>query len=198
MEVKAYDSFEEMQQAQAEAHEQATALTTQAQRALLKGQGFFWFQWVPEYDMSVWGERWSVSKYATYLELKAQEAELKGDPEDAAAWRDTIESDVENLARGYLSGKAWSLACDYGELGDTHVMQVVEIPSETFELARAHHWDIKALLRDPDTRAAAITVTDAWNAMIVDRADLIEALIALREKDEIAKTISEVLHEEGS
>lgn len=195
MEVQAFDSFEEMQAAMSEAHDQWTALTTVTQTGLLLGQGFFWFQWIPEYELSAWGERWSVEKYAEYLQSRADQTD---DPDTKQEWLDTIESDREGLARGYVFSKAYSEACDYGELGDTHVSQMVEVSREAFEWARLYHWDIKAMLRDLKSRPVAVKVTDDWNVMITERADLIEKLIAIRKKEEISKTISEVLREEGS
>jgi hypothetical protein len=45
---------------------------------------------------------------------------------------------IENRARGYLTGIAYSTAVpEYGESGDTHVIEVIQIPAETFEYAKS-------------------------------------------------------------
>jgi hypothetical protein len=46
----------------------------------------------------------------------------------------------DNRERGYLTGVAYSVGEPDGEIGDTHVSQVVPIQIETFEIAKAAGW----------------------------------------------------------
>ena len=173
MEVQSFDSMEDMWAEMDRAHDQWTALTTPNQRTYLSGQALWWFRYEPDIGIDIWGERWSLEHYAEYLRGRAAAC---SDPEDAAEWLETIETDKAQLERGYLFGKAYSVAEDRGELGSTHVSQVVEVPRETFELARANGWNIRSMLDDPETRTAARSVTQDWNDMIVQRLALARTL----------------------
>lgn len=175
MEVQSFDSWEDMQEAMQEAHDQWTVLTTEGQKVLQDGQAHWWFQWENDYKIAIWGERWSLEHYAEYLRGRAAE---QTDPESAQKWLDDIENDKVALARGYIFGMAYSEIEPTGELGSTHVSQMVEVPRETWELARSYDWDIKAMLDDPVSRSRALSVTSTWNAMIVERFKLGQAFLA--------------------
>jgi hypothetical protein len=129
---------------------------------------------VPEYNFAIWGERWSLEHYADYLRGRAAACD---DDESAQEWLDSIPQDKASLERGYVFGKAYSVVEPTGELGDTHVSQMVEVPRETWELARSYNWAIGAMLDDPVSRGRALHVTNAWNAMITERAKLVPALL---------------------
>ena len=173
MEVIAFDSWEDAQKAMQEAHDQWTRLTTDGQRVLLDGQAHWWFQWEPDYNIAIWGERWSLEHYGEYLRGRAAE---QTDPQRAQEWLDDIENDRVQLSRGYVFGKAYSVVEPTGELGSTHVSQMVEVPRETWELARSYNWQITAMLDDPISRTRARQVTSLWNAMVVERFRLMQAL----------------------
>lgn len=162
--VISFSSLDEMLEYQHQAHEAAMKLVTDHQRELMDGQGFCWFSYRPDYGdgFTIWGERKSLAEIAQEYGDKAAEYAAKGDHETAEEWRYTIAQDKESLARGYVFGTAYSAWEPDGELGSTHVTQMIAVPRETFDHARECGWSIDRLMAEHP--AEMLDVVLRWDA----------------------------------
>jgi len=164
--IFSFTTFEEMAEHMERATQAAIAAMTPHQRGLLDGQAFTWFRYYPEMEpgFTIWGQRKSLADLAAEYEAKAKECETRDDPEGAEEWRDEIERDKENLARGYVSGTAYSTVEPGGEYGDTHAASIIGVPAEWFLLAKMHHWSLGEMLHgSEESRHAAELIIEAWN-----------------------------------
>jgi len=147
MEMKSFESMEEMQAFMAEQEAAAIAAITEEQRAIKPGD--CWASPRPEYGCVIFG------KSKTLAEIEAAERSYH-DPDadvdeheiELKELRWTLDSQRDAHERGYLFGTAWSTLEPRGELGSTHVSQMHPITEAMLEEARAHDWDFKACVVD--------------------------------------------------
>lgn len=135
MQFTEFDNMEDMHAAMRAAEEAANTRLTAAQIDLRDDtqQTRYWARVVPEYDLVVFGKAFS--------EEEAYQSEVRAGatPEQAAQSRNGIR---ESRQRGYLFGIAFSTVEPDGELGDTHVFNVVPISRDTFDRARWLGWSL--------------------------------------------------------
>lgn len=182
--IYSFDTFEEMQEHMERATQAAIAAMTPHQRSLLDGRAFTWFRYYPEFGpgFTIWGQRKSLADLALEYETKAEEREAADDPEGAEEWREQYYLDEANLARGYISGMAYSEVEPDGEYGDTHAASVIGVPMEWFLLAKMHHWSLAEMVRGTEEAAqAAALIIEAWN---LNLAAQISREVHLEEKEE--------------
>jgi hypothetical protein len=90
------------------------------------------------------------------------EAELWGAEEELGASGEELEEErrmmEDSYADGFRFGKAWSIACPEGELGDTHISDMIPITKEEFEQ-----------LKDLDWIPEDINKLPWFNASLIDR-----------------------------
>lgn len=129
----------------------ALAKLTTEQRELLDGRAFCWFRWQAAYNLAIFGECKSVAD---------QQAETR------ATYGDEDDFDyAEGRRRGFAFGTAYSVGEARGELGDTHLLDLVPVSRGTFEAARTAGWDMNALFQqDLD---AYLECSHAWNRMVL-------------------------------
>jgi hypothetical protein len=113
--VQGFDSMDEMQAAMAASEDRANAGLLPGQIRLRDAvtETNHWAQVVPDWDLIVYGVTPPIASFS----------EEGFDVED-------------NRERGYLTGVAFSSIEQDGEIGDTHVSQVIPIDAETFEIAQ--------------------------------------------------------------
>lgn len=89
---------------------------------------------------------------------------MRGEIEAGATKREAASGDQALRtahAEGYRFGKAFSLAAPNGELGSTHVIDMMKISAAEFEVVRHEDWNIEAML-DVEHRWA-IRLVSKWN-----------------------------------
>jgi hypothetical protein len=133
--VMGFDSFDGAMEYMRKAEEAANARLHPAQRAITWGD--YWARPVPEYGMVEFGRVYTQA-----------EAFLGEDKESVAATVDSHE-------RGYRYGMAYSKLGPEGELGSTHVANMVPITKEMFEHARKLAWGVNEKLLAELREAAA-------------------------------------------
>lgn len=140
MSVKSFATFEEMQNYMTKGHAAAEAVVTPEQAAI--GYDDCWLRVVPEYDkLWIFGWVWPLEYCA------ASSASLTTDLHEIAEETAMIE---DAHARHYRFGEAYSVIEPRGEIGSTHVVSMTPLPVEMFDQARAHGWDIQAILDDTE------------------------------------------------
>lgn len=101
--------------------------------------------WVRDWDgIFIFGDAWSHAS--------CYESELRCGASKEEAYESTL-SIIESRKRGYLFGIAFSVLEPRGEIGSTHVSQVVPIERRLFDLAKRCSWSIL----DPDKGKALET-----------------------------------------
>jgi len=132
-----FDTFEEMQEHLASLEQAANDRTTDDQKSM--EPPCWWINPQPGIGLIIFGESWTLD------EVDRRNRESYGHPldpeeEEEADW--SHRSMTDSYGRGYLFGKAFSLACPDGELGSTHRSEMIEISREQFEHARSHGWEL--------------------------------------------------------
>lgn len=97
----------------------------------------YWMQ-PTEYGFIVYGHCWSKTTLTD--ETKKTYAKY---PDEEDHSDDEIRSSLEARKRGYMFGKAWSAPYPEGELGSTHVSQVIPISEDMFNRARDAGWNLQ-------------------------------------------------------
>lgn len=184
MEVRSFDSDEEMWAYMEAAHQAAMDAITPHQRRLMDGRGFFWFRHYPEVQQgfSIWGERWSLEKFVEVYEARAVKAEAEGDPDTAEEWRTSYREEPEKISRGYFFGMAYSEIEPEGELGSTHASVMIEVSRETYEKAREHNWSLTEMIADPTSFEDGVITVRRWNDNLMSQVKQLEALKREREE----------------
>jgi hypothetical protein len=147
MTFMSFDSMDEMRDYMRRSEERAIASMTEEQKAIKPGDA--WASPRPEYQCVIFGKSKSLD------EIEASEKSYWSDSDDAeqraerkAELEYTMESSVDSISRGYLFGEAWSILEPRGELGSTHVSQMVKITDEALEDARERDWDFGRCIAD--------------------------------------------------
>jgi hypothetical protein len=120
--------LEEFFEQQRERERQANIQTAAVQRAISWG-GYF-IRPIVEYGLLVFGD---IPTEEEFLDVEAG-----SDPIERAAvkrhWQDIHE-------RGYRFACCYSVVAPQGEYGSTHIVTMIPITQDEFEVARAAHWD---------------------------------------------------------
>jgi hypothetical protein len=165
-----FNSLEEMLEWQAARHEEAMARLTAEQKAMCtRPDEIYWFRLWPEphQDIAIFGHFLSHADYTATIEEK-----IRQEPEDAEEWRMEIAMRAEKQHNGYLFGEAYSMVAPEGELGSTHVAQVIGITETMFAQAQMCGWSLDMLARTfPDTYR---TIARRWNEMAAEQAAIVE------------------------
>lgn len=129
--VTSYNSLEEMGDAMDKALRRANAAVRPAQAAI--GYGDYWAQIAENEGLVVFGRIWTIEEgIAASIRCGADEEE--------AAWE--ARWSAAQHAEGFRFGIAYSVACPEGELGSTHIVDMVPITKEVFEAAQANGWAV--------------------------------------------------------
>lgn len=143
MGIESFDNVEDMFASMNAAEDAANANLTPAQATI--GWGDYWIRVLNEYDLVIFGQ------VRTIDELRAQLEEM-------AVPQDEIDSEVQmtldSYKRGYRFGMAYSVACVDGELGDTHIADMLgAISEDEFKAAQNAGWELReALVMSPTLR----------------------------------------------
>ncbi len=152
--VRTFGSLEEMQAYMAGAEKAANEGLRPEQIALRDAiDTVWWIRPYPEMSIMIFGETFGPAKQlANELEyIKDGLAAPEGSEERVEAEREAAyyrQEMPERRARGYLSGRAYSVIEPRGEIGDTHVANAWPISREAFEQARELDWNVRRVLRD--------------------------------------------------
>lgn len=123
VEFEVYGSFEEMMEAERRARELADSRVKPAQAEIKPGQYFINFHYGP--DLPIFGE---ILDYKT-LGIDEEEQEYVN------------ESYEQPHMKFYKPTKAYSVACEWGEVGDIHVSEISAIiDKELFAWYAKHGW----------------------------------------------------------
>lgn len=134
MELRTYDSFEEMHAdlAQAEAEANGRVLPEQAAIA----DGTYWFRVVDEGGpIAIFGKVADEAEYRKGLEGYDEE-EIQAD----------LAHHRESRERGYVYGPCYSIICPGGEWGSTHVSEIWPLSADRMALAKAAGWTIEGCM----------------------------------------------------
>lgn len=123
----------------------ANLATRPEQRALIAAtETVYWMRFVSTYNVSIFGESWSlreaIEKERKFYTL--DEAGMPADPDGRLELMSISAGLRERRERGFLFGRCYSVLEPEGEIGDTHVSQVMPISRETFEEFRANGWRV--------------------------------------------------------
>lgn len=134
-----FDSFEEAQQYMQRAEDAANAGLHEGQIALRDDLTHerYWMQFT-EYGFIVYGHCFSDVKVRELTEKS-----YANEPTEENYAEDEIASSKDARKRGYMFGKAWSAPYPEGELGSTHVSQVIPISEAMFNAAREARWNLQ-------------------------------------------------------
>lgn len=137
MRVQSFTSYEDMLKAIREAHEAAELRVQEWQKSFQIGD--FFVRPMPEYDLVIYGEILDPSKPA--------ESPEKYSAEDLELIREEAKVYDEPHMKGMKFCRCFSVACEYGELGDTHIsVMAAKISKEVFEAARSSGWPTDLLV----------------------------------------------------
>ena len=127
MSVQFFDDTDEMFAAINRGVEAAKKRATAKQNAISYGD-----YWLRAYeDILIFGHITPEKDlWAAEVELGASEEEIEGERAMMAA----------SYADGFRFGRAYSIVCPEGELGDTHVCDMIPITEEEFEESKDLHW----------------------------------------------------------
>lgn len=150
MEFISYDSLEEMQADLARAERLANASVTPRQQRHLKAAAENPTRW-----FRLWEDILIVGESQPPREQAETEVRLGGGPFEHELARFT-----EQHERGYLFGKAYSVITPEGELGSTHVSQVVWCDPGVFDVLKEHGFSLDRLRAEcPPEKAMALAIT---------------------------------------
>lgn len=149
-----YDNLDEMMDdlARAERMANASILPRQARHlAAAIDNPTRWFR--------MWGDVLIVGESQSIKHQAERELELGGDEEGDYDYQ--YAKFLERHQRGYLFGPAYSVITPEGELGSTHVSQVVWCDPDVFDVCKQHGWSLERLrneLSHEKLMALAITM----------------------------------------
>lgn len=134
--IESFDNLDDMFAKMGEMEDEANARLTPGQIRLRDDltRITYWVRAIPDWDLVVYGRAETVDVLRS--------AGVSFDP-------------IENRARGYLTGTAFSATEPTGEFGDTHVADVVPINALVFEAARYHGWPTWSMLHEDEYRILA-------------------------------------------
>ena len=129
MTFQSFDSFEEMAKHIREAEDAANERVKPYQQDIVWGS--HWVAGYVDLELVVFGE------VMTLEVMEKAEREAGADDEE---WAFTKETTLDSYARGYRFGYCYSVVEPEGELGSTHISQMVPISKTQFEQARESGW----------------------------------------------------------
>jgi hypothetical protein len=151
--IEVFDNFEEMQKRMEEQLERAKSWIRPRQAAITYG----------DYWMRVWdayGDRILICGYIHTLdEVESEERRIMEEDDES---REEIEAEMayerqvmsNSYANGFRFGRAYSVIEPSGELGDTHVSQMIPITKEEFEECKSLNWVFEEVMYLPWFRTA--------------------------------------------
>lgn len=125
-----FESLEAAQEWMRRQEQAANERLTPEQRSI--GWGDYWVRL--DHDFEIWGEVWT-EEYCLKSEIEA------GATRAEAKYSMTAIKDAHE--RGYRFGMAWSVVEPRGEIGSTHVANMMPCSEALFEAARTCEWDLK-------------------------------------------------------
>lgn len=128
---KSYENIEDAFKDMRQAEEAANRNLLPAQKKI--GWGDYWMNPQPNLDLLIFGYVF------TLLENEAGERAAGSSDEE---WQYTKAGLLDSYERGYRFGRAYSTVEPNGELGSTHISQMVPISKEQFAEAKALDWDL--------------------------------------------------------
>jgi hypothetical protein len=131
-----FDDVDEMFEAIGKGVDAAKARATPKQNAITYG----------DYWVRVWEDILIAGHITPQEELWATEAEL-GASEEELEWE--MASMKANYDNGFRFGRAYSVIEPNGELGDTHVSEMVPITEEEFKQLKGLHWIFEEAMKLP-------------------------------------------------
>lgn len=137
MSFQEFGSWEEAMDAIAKAEQAANDRATEEQRSITYGDCWLTFDGASQ--LVIFGRVQSLT------DLRA---EMRGRGMSQEETDEDVRSIVNAFARGYRFGRAYSIACVEGELGDTHVSVMTPISHSAFDDAEAVRWNWAQLLND--------------------------------------------------
>lgn len=141
MTLQQFENFDEMIAAMSRDEENANSVLTEQQREV--GWGDYWIRVLGDYGLVIFGH------VSSLRELRKDLIENGCDEEEVA---EEIASISEGYERGYRFGPAYSVACPEGELGDTHIANMVgKISKAEFVCAQECDWDLPRTLESSPT-----------------------------------------------
>ena len=144
--IQSFDNFEDMQKTLSDQIEKAKSWILPPQEQITYG----------DYWMRIWddgyGSKFLICGYIhTLEELDETERRLGASEEEIAEEHETMQYSYNN---GFRFGKAYSVIESRGELGDTHVSQMVPITKQEFEDAKLLDWELSSTVNLPWFRKA--------------------------------------------
>lgn len=133
MTVEFFDNTDDMFAAISRGVEQAKARATPAQNAITYG----------DYWMRAWEDILIFGYIYTREEMDAAEVKLGATQEELEYEHQVYD---RSYADGFRFGRAYSVIEPDGELGDTHVSDMVKITKEEFESAKSLNWDFEQVV----------------------------------------------------
>mgnify|MGYP001267668411 CR=1 FL=1 len=159
MHIETFDSFEEMNEQLQKRQEEAWKNTSESQKTLLDGKKR-WFVYVettysPE-NIWIYGEIESTDERRKQRDEGIAALDPNSDDYNELAEEYIYEFDVyeEQLTRGFVFGRCYSIVEPSGELGSTHVSKVAQISESVFNEAKSTGWK-------PNQRAAISIAIEA-------------------------------------
>lgn len=146
MHIESFDSFEEMNRQLQERQEEAWKNTSEKQKILLDGKKH-WFVYVDDTfsPQLVWiyGEIESTDERRKTRDEGIASLDPNSDEyaEESEGYIYEFEVYEDQLNRGFVFGRCYSVLEPTGELGSTHVSKVAQISKEVFEEARESGWE---------------------------------------------------------
>jgi len=127
MTIQFFDNTDDMFTAIRRGVEAAKARATPRQNAITYGD--YWLRVVDDFVI--------CGRITPQEELWATEAELGASAEEIESEKEMQEA---SYADGFRFGRAYSIVCPEGELGDTHVSDMVPITEEEFNQSKGLNW----------------------------------------------------------
>lgn len=144
---KTYDSFEDAFEDMRKNEEAANSRLKPSQRSIQWGD--YWMAYYRDMDLLVCGHIYTMDENE-----KSEKAAGASDEE----WDYTKETMLNSYERGYRFGMAYSVITPEGELGDTHISQMIPITKEQFEEARENRWSFENIAQLPWFREAVVNI----------------------------------------
>jgi hypothetical protein len=135
--IQTFDNFEDMQKMLSAQIEKAKTWIRPAQERITYGD-----HWMRIWDG--WGEKILICGYISTLEeLDKEERRLGASEEEIAEEHETMQYSYNN---GFRFGRAYSIIEPRGELGDTHVSQMIPITKEEFDEVERLDWNLSEVV----------------------------------------------------
>ena len=134
--IQFFDNTDDMFDAISRGVESAKARATEKQNAITYG----------DYWMRMWEGFLIFGYIQTREELDAEERRLGASEEELESEHEAMDYSYSN---GFRFGRAYSIIESEGELGDTHVSDMIPITKEEFEQAKECFWSLEAVQQLP-------------------------------------------------